>query len=47
MSDAYIDAHIDEIREYACAIEARFEDSGCTPSELKEDNPTCGYMYAL
>ena len=38
MSDAYIDAHIGEIREYACAIEARFEDSGCTLGELKEDN---------
>ena len=38
MSDAYIDAHIGEIREYACAIEARLDDSGCTLSELKEDN---------
>ena len=41
MSDAYIDAHVGEIREYACAIEARFEDSGCTLSELKEDNRRC------
>ena len=41
MSDAYIEAHIGEIREYACAIEARLEDLGCTPSELKEDNRRC------
>ena len=41
MSDAYIDAHIGEIREYACAIEARLDDSGCTLSELKEGNHRC------
>ena len=41
MSDAYIDAHIGEIREYARAIEARLDDSGCTLSELKEGNHRC------
>jgi len=34
MSDAYIDAHIVEIEEYACAVEARLEDSGCTPANV-------------
>ena len=46
MSDAYIDAHIGEIREYACAIEARLDDSGCTLSELKEDNRRCIDAFA-
>ena len=46
MSDAYINAHIGEIREYACAIEARFEDSGCTLGELKEDNHRCIDAFA-
>ena len=41
MSDAYIDAHIDEIWEYACAIETRLDDSGCTLGELKEENRRC------
>ena len=41
MSDAYFDAHIGEIREYARAIEARLDDSGCTLSELKEGNHRC------
>lgn len=41
MSDAYIDAHIGEIRKYACAVEARLDDSGCTLGELKEDNRRC------
>ena len=38
MSDAFIDAHFGEIRENACAIEARLNDAECTPDELKEDN---------
>ena len=46
MSDAYIDAHIGEIREYACAIEARLDDSGCTLSELKEGNHRCIDTFA-
>ena len=41
MSDAYIDAHIGEIREYACAIEARLDGLGCTLGELREDNRRC------
>ena len=41
MSDAYSDTHIDEIREYACAIEARLDDSSCTLSELMEVNHRC------
>lgn len=46
MSDAYIDAHIDEIREYACAVEARLEDSVCTLAELKEGNRRCIDAFA-
>lgn len=38
MSDAFIDAHFGEIRENACAIEARLNDAECTPDELQEDN---------
>ncbi len=41
MSDAYIDAHVNEIRENACAIEARLDDPDCTPDSLKEDNRRC------
>lgn len=41
MSDAYIDAHWDEIRKNANAIEARLDDSGCAPDALKEDNRAC------
>ena len=54
MSDAYIDAHFDEIRENACAIEARLDESDCTPDALKEDNhryidvfTQCGEKVAL
>ena len=46
MSDAYIDAHIGEIEEYACAVEARLEDSGCTLGELREDNRRCIDAFA-
>lgn len=41
MSDAYIDAHFGEISEHACDIEARLNDSSCTPDALKEDNRRC------
>ena len=41
MTDAYIDAHFDEIRGNACTIEARLDDSECTPDALKEDNRRC------
>lgn len=38
MTDTYIDAHFDEILQHASDIEARLDDSGCTPESLKADN---------
>ena len=38
MSDAFIDAHYDEIASHACDIENRLDDSGCTRDSLKADN---------
>ena len=38
MPEAYIDAHFDEIRAYASAIEARLDDSGLSPEGLKREN---------
>ena len=38
MTDRYIDAHFDEIRSHASAIESRLDDSYCTIASLKEDN---------
>ena len=38
MTDAYIDAHFDEIRAHSCDAEARLDDSTCTPEVLKRDN---------
>lgn len=38
MTDAYVDAHFDEIARHACDIEARLDDSYCTPERLKADN---------
>ena len=38
MSDAYIDAHFDEICSHASDIEKRLDDSGCTRDSLKADN---------
>ena len=38
MSDAYIDAHFDEILHHSCDIEARLDDSCCTLESLKADN---------
>ena len=38
LSEAYIDAHFEEIRAHACDIEARLDDSYCTPEVLKADN---------
>ncbi|MBQ3338225.1 MAG: AAA family ATPase [Atopobiaceae bacterium] len=46
MSDAYINAHICEIREYACAVETRLDDSGCTLGALREDNRRCIDAFA-
>ena len=38
MTDAYIDAHFDEIARHADRIESRLDDSYCTPERLKADN---------
>ena len=38
MTEAYIDAHMDEIRAHACDAEARLDDSYCTSALLKEEN---------
>ena len=38
MSDGFIDAHFDEIKRRACAVESRLDDSCCTADALKEDN---------
>ncbi len=38
MSDEYIEAHFDEIKEHGSDIEARLDDSYCTVDQLKEGN---------
>ena len=38
MTDAYIDAHFDEIARHADRIESRLDDSYCTAETLKADN---------
>ena len=38
MSDAYIDAHFDEIKAHAFDIESRLDDSYLTPALLKAEN---------
>lgn len=38
MTDAYIEAHFDEIIGHASDIERRLDDSGCTIESLKADN---------
>ncbi len=38
MTDAYIDAHFDDIRDHGSDIENRLDDSDCTYDWLKEDN---------
>ena len=38
MTDAYIDAHFDDVREHASDIESRLDDSYCTAERLKEEN---------
>ena len=38
MTDYFIDAHIDEIRNHASTIETRLYDTGCTIESLKLDN---------
>ena len=38
MSEAYIRAHFDDIRQYACVAEARLEDASFTMDEMLCDN---------
>ena len=38
MTDEYIDAHLDEIRDHACDVERRLDDSYCTADLLKKEN---------
>ena len=38
MTDAYVDAHFDAILSHASDVEARLDDSDCTPDRLKADN---------
>ncbi|MBR5117594.1 MAG: AAA family ATPase [Muribaculaceae bacterium] len=38
MTDAYIDAHFDEIKSKASCIEKRLSDNDCTINSLKADN---------
>ena len=38
MSDEYIEAHFDEIKEHGSDVEARLDDSYCTVDQLKNDN---------
>ncbi len=38
MTEAYIDAHLDEIRAQSCAIETRLDDAYCTAAFLKAEN---------
>ena len=40
MSDAYIDAHFDQIKTHASDIEDRLDDSDLTPALLKAENRT-------
>ena len=38
LSEVYINAHFDEIKAHSCDVEARLDDSDCTPESLGEDN---------
>ena len=38
MSQAYIEAHFDDIRKYACVVENRLDDSDCTMENLLSEN---------
>ncbi|MBR6224065.1 MAG: adenylate kinase [Lachnospiraceae bacterium] len=38
MTDAYIDAHFDDICDHGSDIEKRLDDSDCTADRLKEEN---------
>ena len=41
MSDAYIDNHFEEIMKHGSDIEARLDESDCTPESLKAGNREC------
>ncbi len=41
MTDAYIDARLDEIKAHSSDIEARLDDSYCTADLLKAENKRC------
>ena len=41
MSPEYIENHFDTIKEYACVIEDRLDDSGCTKEWILEINKEC------
>lgn len=38
LTDTYIEAHFDEIKDHASDIESRLDDSDCTAETVKEDN---------
>ena len=38
MSEEYIGSHFQQIKEHACDIEARLDDSSCTVERLKNEN---------
>ena len=48
MTDAYIDTHFDAVLLHASDVEARLDDSDCTPDRLKADNRavTEGFLKA-
>ena len=41
MTDAYIDAHLEDITVHASAIEARLDDADCSANWLKAQNRAC------
>lgn len=41
MTDAYIDAHFQEIQEHSSDIESRLDDSYCTIERVKAENRAC------
>ena len=41
MSQEYIENHFEDIRKYACVIEDRLDDSGCTKEWIMEINREC------
>ena len=41
MSSEYIENYIEDIRKYACVIEDRLDDSGCTKEWIRDINKEC------